>query len=43
MGSERGDEYKRPRRLGEGTEVKASATVRLRKGYRFEARPYPPG
>ena len=38
----RGDEYKWPCRLGEGTDAKASATARLRKGYRRKARPYLP-
>ena len=38
----RGDEHKRPCRLGGDTEAKASATARLRKGYRLKARPYPP-
>jgi hypothetical protein len=37
-----GGEFKKPCRLGEGTDVKASATVRLRKGYRFKARLYHP-
>ena len=42
MGSVRGDEYKRPGRLGEGTGAKAPATARLRKGYSFKARLYLP-
>jgi hypothetical protein len=37
-----GGEFKKSCRLGEGTDVKASATVRLRKGYRFKARLYHP-
>ena len=41
-GSAWGDEFKKPCRLGEGTGAKASATVRLRKGYRFKARLYHP-
>jgi len=41
-GSAWGGEFKKSCRLGEGTDVKASATVRLRKGYRFKARLYHP-
>lgn len=37
-----GGEFKKPCRLGEGTDVKTSATVRLRKGYSFKARLYHP-
>jgi hypothetical protein len=38
----RGDECKSPCRLGGDTDAKASDTVRLRKGYRLKAHPYPP-
>ena len=41
-GSAWGGAFKKPCRLGEGTDVKASATVRLRTGYRFKARLYHP-
>jgi hypothetical protein len=41
-GSAWGGEFKKLCRLGEGTDVKTSATVRLRKGYRFKARLYHP-
>src|SRR5262244_928160 len=41
-GSERGDGYKAPCRLGEATASKGAALARLRKGYRAEACPYQP-
>jgi hypothetical protein len=41
-GSEWGDGYKAPRRLGEATVSKGTAPARLRKGYRPEACPYQP-
>ena len=41
-GSEWGDRYKAPCRLGEATVSKGTAPARLRKGYRSEACPYQP-
>ena len=41
-GSDWGDEYKKPCRLGEVAGAKAPPAARLRKGYRFEARLYRP-
>ena len=41
-GSEWGDGYKGPGRLGEDTASKGAAPVKLREGYRSKTCPYPP-
>jgi hypothetical protein len=41
-GSEWGDGYKGPCRLGEATASKGAAPARLRKGYRSKTCPYQP-